>query len=263
MKNLLIYISPTGSFDNPRADLASNDVPSLVKVQIENSLELGWKKEDILLVTNFEYKYGEIEATVIKDVEFFDRKPQASKINAIIKLFEMGLIEDKELYWFHDFDAFQLETISQEEINLKDDQIGLTDYGGGKYFGGIDRWSTGVIFFRAGAKDIFDGLKEIYYQKKIDEEEALHLLIDKNPNLNKRVIKVNNTYNFIGYKLKAAYKKSTRPLKVVHFHPLTGKRRLGGIGSESALRFFKGENPLQTPLLTDRIIRILKYHRIG
>jgi hypothetical protein len=263
MKNLLIYISPTGSFDNPRSDLASNDVPTLVKVQIENSLELGWKKEDILLVTNFEYKYGDIEALVLKDVEFFDRKPQASKINAIIKMFEHGLIEEKELYWFHDFDAFQLEKISEVEINLKDDQIGLTDYGGGKYFGGIDRWSTGVIFFRSGAKDIFDGLKEIYYQKKIDEEEALHLLIDKESNLKKRVIKVNNTYNFIGYKLESVYKKSIQPLKVVHFHPLTGKRRLGGIGSESALRFFKGENPLQTPLLTDRLIRILKYHRIG
>jgi hypothetical protein len=56
MKNLLIYISPTGSFDNPRADLASNDVPVLVKVQIENSLELGWKPEDIILVTKLEYQ---------------------------------------------------------------------------------------------------------------------------------------------------------------------------------------------------------------
>ncbi len=263
MKNLLIYISPTGSFDNPRADLASNDVPSLVKVQIENSLELGWKKADILLVTNFAYKYGDIEALVLNDADFFDRKPQASKINAIIKLFEHNLIEDNELYWFHDFDAFQLEKFSETDINLNDDQIGLTDYGGGKYFGGIDRWSTGVIFFRAGSKDIFEGLKEIYYQKKIDEEEALHLLIDKEPPLNKRVKKVNNTYNFIGYKLESVYKKSIKPIKVVHFHPLTGKRRLGGVGEESALRFFKGENPLQTPLLTDRLIRILKYHRIG
>jgi hypothetical protein len=186
MKNLLIYISPTGSFDNPRADLASNDVPVLVKVQIENSLELGWKPEDIILVTNFEYQYAGIKAVVLTGVDFFDRKPQASKINAIIKLFETGLIEDHELYWFHDFDAFQLEQITEEEIDLKPDQIGLTDYGGGKYFGGIDRWSTGVIFFRSGTKDIFEGLKEIYYQKKIDEEEALHLLIDKESNLKKR-----------------------------------------------------------------------------
>jgi hypothetical protein len=81
--------------------------------------------------------------------------------------------------------------------------------------------------------------------------------------MNKRVKKVDNTYNFIGYKLESVYKKSIKPIKVVHFHPLTGKRRLGGVGEESALRFFKGENPLQTSLLTDRIIRILKYHRIG
>ena len=88
MKNLMIYVSPTGSFDNPRPDLTSNDAGQLAKVQFENSLALGWKKEDILLFTNFDFQYGEMKANVLKDVEFFERKPQVSKINAIIKLFE-------------------------------------------------------------------------------------------------------------------------------------------------------------------------------
>ena len=81
MNNLLIYISPTGSFDNDRPDLASNDAGQLVKVQIENSLALGWKPEDIMLITNFDYLYGDIKAIVLKDVGFFERKPQATKIN--------------------------------------------------------------------------------------------------------------------------------------------------------------------------------------
>lgn len=263
MKNLLIYISPTGSFDNDRSDLASNDAGPLAKVQIENSLALGWKKEDILLVTNFDYQYAGVKALVLTDVEFFDRKPQASKINAIIKLFEHGLIENNELYWFHDFDAFQLEVINEAEIELDENEIGLTDYGGGKYFGPEQRWSTGIIFFKAGSKDIFEKMKQIYYEKRIDEEKALHVLTSREPKIKDRVQKVNNSYNFIGYNLQSVYQRSIKPLKVIHFHPLTGKKRLGGVGVESALRFFKGENQLNKALMTPRLVKLLKYHRIG
>jgi len=258
----MIYISPTGSFDNPRSDLASNDAGPLVKVQIDNSLALGWKKEDILLITNFDYQYGVVKATILKDVAFFERKPQVSKINAIIKLFENGMIKKREMYWFHDLDAFQLQPITEDEIGISDNEIALTDFGGGKYFGGEDRWSGGVIFFKSGAKDILDRIKELAYRKRIDEEEAIGLLVINDPKIRKRVKKINNSYNFIGYKLASVYKKSIKPLKVVHFHPLVGKKRLGGIGEENALRFFKGENPLNTPLVTNRLVKILKYHRI-
>jgi hypothetical protein len=50
MKNLLIYISPEHKF-LPEYD-------KLVRIQIDNSLELGWKKEDIMLVTNFIFEYN-------------------------------------------------------------------------------------------------------------------------------------------------------------------------------------------------------------
>ena len=79
----MIYISPTGSFNNPRPDLTSNDAEPLVKVQIENSLALGWKKEDILLFTNFDFEYGVIKANVLKDVvqEFLWLKPELKNKN--------------------------------------------------------------------------------------------------------------------------------------------------------------------------------------
>ena len=156
MKNLLIYISPTGTFDNPRPDLTSNDAGQLVKVQIENSLALGWKKEDLLLVTNFDYQYGEVKAIVLKDVEFFERKPQASKINAIIKMFEHGMIKDGEMYWFHDIDAYQLEPITEAEIDLSRANIALADYGGVK-FREVDRWNTASIFLKQVRKIFFRG----------------------------------------------------------------------------------------------------------
>ena len=167
----MIYISPTGSFNNPRADLTDNDAGQLVKVQIENSFELGWKKEDIILATNFNFEYGGIKSMVLTDVDFFDRKPQASKINAILKLFEGGLIDSKELYWFHDFDAYQLEPFTESELALKNDEMGVADYNGRK-FGGVNRWNTASMFFRIDSHDIFQKMKDLVYKKRIDEEDA-------------------------------------------------------------------------------------------
>ena len=263
MKNLLIYISPTGSFDNPRPDLADNDAAALVKIQIENSLLLGWKTQDIVLVTNFRYKYGGVEALMLRGVEFFERKPQVSKINAIVKLFEKGYIKGDETYWFHDLDAFQLQPIQMNEINIDADQIAMTDFGGAKHFGGEDRWSGGIIYFKSGSYDIFQSMQKLCYEKQIDEEEAVGLTVINNPNFRRRIIKLNNSYNFIGYNLESVYAKSIKPLKVVHFHPRTGKKRFGGVGTESALRFFKGENSLNTPLITDNLLKLFEYHRIA
>ena len=259
MKNLLIYISPTGSFDNPRTDLASNDAGPLAKVQIENSLQLGWKPEDILLVTNFPFQYGKIKALEITDVEFFDRKPQVSKINAIIKLIENGIITGNELYWFHDFDAFQQEWITDEEITVNEGELGVTEYGG-LYFAGQKRISTGVLYFRASTLALLCSIKEKAYELKIDEEEALGLLMKESTDVKKQVVILNHTYNFIGYSLSSTYKKTRKPIKVVHFHPLVGKRKLH---TDNALRFFRGDNPLKIPLVSDKVVKLLKYHRLA
>lgn len=262
MKNIMAYISPTKSFDNPRKDLASNDAGQCAKVQIENSRALGWKKHDIMIATNFPFKYGDFSTTVLKNVEFFERKPQVSKINAIVKLFENKMIQKNELYWFHDLDAFQLEPIRESDIDIAENQIALTEYGG-LYFRGKPRWSTGTIFFKSGSKDIFEKIKDIAYKKRVDEEEALTLLTESDKTIKQRVKKIDYTYNFIGYNLQTYYYKAIRPLKVAHFHPMVGKSKLFGVGKQNALRFFQGENPLSTPLITERVAKLLKYHRMG
>lgn len=253
MKNLLIYISPTGSFDNPRPDLKSNDAGPLVKVQIENSLALGWKEEDILLYTNFDFKYGVVKANVLKDVEFFELIPQASKINAIIKLFEKGLINDNELYWFHDLDAFQLYPITESELELGKADMALTDYGFSR------RWNTGSIFFKKSSKDIFYRIKEVMYSESVDEETALCMLTVDSISIRERVKRINNTYNFVPYGFNTGYKMAIKPIKVVHFHPLLG---IPHTKIKSSVEFFKGENDLHIPLITERLVKILRYHRI-
>ncbi len=252
MKNILIFISPTKSFDNPRHDLI-NDASLSVKVQIENSLELGWAKEDILLFTNFNYEYAGIKATVLEDVSFFERKPQASKINAIIKLFEDGTIKNNEIYWFHDLDAFQVCSIKELEIDLGTYDLALSDYGVAA------RWSTGVIYFKQSAKDVFYKIKDVMYEKNIDEERALTHLTRTDEEINKRVKKIDKSFNFTPRCLKSMYATILKPIRVLHFHPL-GEVWRGD--ARKSFNFFKGDNPLQIQLIPDMLLKIFRYHRI-
>jgi hypothetical protein len=231
MKNLMIYISPTGSFNNP-TPLATNDGKVLVKVQIDNSLELGWKVEDILLVTNFDFQYRSVKAAVFKDIEYFEPYPKASKINAIIKLFEEGLINDRELYWFHDLDAFELTPIKESEVR---NQIELADLGLSAYDDynlspaeiKNKKWNTGSMFLKSSAKDIFSIIRDIMYDHEPQEEKALTEITTNDSKIRKRIKQLDDTYNFVAplaFYYGMAHKPS-RSIKVLHYHPASNLQK--------------------------------------
>ena len=274
MKNLLIYISPTKDFTHKNWE---NENEILVKLQIDNSLDLGWRREDILLVTNFPYQYNGVNAWVIGDENYCDFCPPASKINAIISLFKMGLIGD-DLYWFHDFDAFQQESIVEKELNLEVADMGLTPYGN------ISRWSTGIIFFKKESMDIFNWIREIVYKYETDEERAAWALtghdVKRSPNshdiikgysskdipgienINKRVKKMNLTYNFSirNRSVRMCYGLSGKPLKIIHFHPFD--KRLGDLGKTPLEVCMYGQNKMDKVLMSEGLIKIFKKYGI-
>ena len=192
MKNLLIYINPSHDF--------GEEEKITVKIQIDNSLDLGWKKEDILLVTNFPYEYRGIKALIVGDENYCVSIPATSKINTIVDLFMIqNLIDmfkintiidlfDKkiiskphseekgELYWYHDLDVFQNFEFTEQEIEseLGKAELGLTDKGR------MPRWNSGTLFFRESAVDIFNQIKEIAYKYGVTDEDALMVLYTNN-----------------------------------------------------------------------------------
>jgi hypothetical protein len=180
MKQLFIYINPLHKFANPDWQ---DEPDTLVKVQIDNSLALGWKREDIVLVTNFEYEYNGVKSIVIGDENYCDfSSGTPSKILAILTLFDMGLIGD-DLYFFHDFDCFQLVPFTKEELNIPFGSIGITNYGYKKETNiTLKRWSTGTIIFDKGCRDIFQWIRDSVYKYRANEEVSLlvmtrHLII--------------------------------------------------------------------------------------
>lgn len=241
MKNLLIYINPKG-FD-PESE-------KLTKIQIDNSLELGWDPKDIILVTNFPYDYRSVKATIVKEGGCFcPYNIYSSKFTTIVHLFDIGFIED-HLYWCHDLDAYQLEPISEEELGLENLDAGFTDYGRKPY------WQMGCFFFKKTAESIFrdivtrmaSGLDE--QRRPKTEEVIMNYLTDNNiNNVNSRIKRLNITYNFNMRRVDYCYQIANKPLKVLHFHPNNP------LLNTLAIAMY-GKNRIKKPLMNERLIKI-------
>ena len=156
LKNLMICLNAEKKF--------SNKTESLVKMQIDNSFELGWKKEDIILVTNFPYDYRGVETMVI-DV--------SSRTDAIISLLEQGVVQEAELWWFHDLDVFQLHPMDSSQIDLEDTMAGFTD-------DGPHGFNIGSFFFRKDANKVFEWMRNRACRRGTDEATALASLAAEN-----------------------------------------------------------------------------------
>jgi len=271
MKNILIYVNPKKQFDK--------ETKVTIKIQIDNSLELGWNKNNIILVTNFPYEYRGIKALVVNDKNFYTDIPISTKTNVITALFKQHFFKDNELYWVHDLDAFQLEPILGEDIEMQmgNADLALTDYGR------MIRWSTGSIFFKKSAEDIFDLVKNVKYYYKITEENALMVVTTNNvywaklpskligdrffsakmpANMHRRVKKLNKTYNFSWMNLRGCYAIADKPLKVIHFHPIKSVHNVRVAKPDMLDFFIRGKNKMNIQLISDRLLKIFKNYGI-
>lgn len=222
MKSLLIYISP--GFDKEHEELT--------KIQIDNSLELGWKPEDIILATNFDWEYRGVKALVLKgDFNALDGN-RSSKIPVINRLFDMGKIRDGDTVWFHDHDAFQLEPMEDLKLYPKVAAFTLDQRSGG--------WNAGSFFFTRGAADMFQKIYDTMMERGTNEQDALTYLWEQD--FSRDYIIMNDTFNLGIYHTPNVYDK---PLMVAHFHP----------HKERHLNLFR-------ELLPDRLLAIFKTYGI-
>lgn len=251
MKNLMIYINPSRLFTNTDW---GNETDTLVKIQIDNSIALGWKREDIMLVTNFLYEYNGVKSILVGDENYCTHSSGTpSKILTILTLFEMGLIGE-DIYWFHDFDCFQLEPITKEELGIKKGQIGITNYGHRRWDKIIlERWSTGTIFFDDKTRDIFQWIKDSMYKYMSNEEVALLVMTRHNDhNLLDRINKLNISYNLATRRrdIITCYNDAIKPLRIIHFHPTDIRSTSIGTPNIEAVK----------PFLPERLINLFKQH---
>jgi hypothetical protein len=238
IKNLLVYISPTKQFEG--------ECPLLAKVQIDNAISLGLQ-DDLMLVTNFPYEYNGVKSILVGDENWCECRPRSIKTSIIPKLIDLGILKEGEVYWNHDFDAYQVEPITVEELELDGVDVGFTDYGW------KERWCLGSDFIKVSAKDIFEWMRDLIYANK-EDETALGILTRRNThNINSRIKKLNITYQVGMRQVDYNYSIATKPIKVLHFHP--SRRGLLDI-------FMYGKSVVDKPLMTPRLINIFNKHGI-
>ena len=200
MKNLLTFANPVKEFLEPYA--------TFVQMQIDNSFEMGWDAEDILLATNFPYAYRGVKAVVLNDNTYCKHRKRASKINMICELLRQGILN--ETAWFHDFDAWQAEPLLDVLVGR---DAAFTDYGTN------EMWNTGSFFFKPAALDIFERIREVMNHRKTNEEIAL-LRITEAGEFSGRWCKLNGTYNHGRMReTNKTYAEAEKPIRVFHFDP--------------------------------------------
>jgi len=258
MKNLFIYITPEKTFEH------DEELSKLVKISIENSNFFGL---DTVLVTNFDYEYHGVRATIVPDECFSSFKPTTTKLKTIIYMIENGMI-DNDWYWFHDLDAFQLEYITLNEVlhELDGRNIGMTDYGRSSINRGRDkRWSTGTIFFNKDCKDFLDKWWQVTKLYKVNEEVSLLEMLKKEryKKYRDQITKIDITYNLGTRKrdVKYVYDMAKKPLKVVHFHP-HDKRKLSLEDGDNLDVCMYGKSRIGKPLMTPHLIHLFNKHGI-
>ena len=208
MKNVMIY---NRIDEKPRW---SNDILiNSFKAQIDNSLDRGWKKEDIILGTNFDFEHKGI-----KNIELFDictENPFCNKFYGILELMKSGVLNDD--IWFHDQDAWQLH----DDLNFPtfDGEIGGCTY----VF--TPEWNTCSLFFKKTSIDIVDYIVDFmkmnleYLQNVQSDENIISFLRNNDNEIKEYLTDINNQYNVGRTKMEHRYNASNKPIYVGGFVP--------------------------------------------
>jgi len=244
MKNIMVHINPEHKF----SFRFEKDSDILVRIQIDNALELGWDKKDIILLTNFTYEYRGVCSRVVSDENFCTFRPLSSKTVTIANALESTMLGD-DLHWVHDFDAFQIAPFPNIGKEMDGFDAGFTDYGWSQ------KWCMGSYFYYPSARGLFSQIKGIIYAQKLEDERALVKIGREIPG----VKRLNITYNFGMRHIKDNWEKADKPLKVVHFHPWYKDSRL----PDTTLNMFMyGKNELGRPLMSERLISLFRNYGI-
>lgn len=176
----------------------------LLKAQIDNILDCGWKSEDIVLVANVDYEYLKVNAIKTK---LNDTCATGSKMFALEFLLENGL-SNGDTIWSKDLDVWPNYWF--EEPDIKD--VGITTYSSTKLNGGS-------VFWKPSAFDIVKHVIEEINKGEEKEEPTLNRLL-KSKQYAERTTVLNTTYNVgcSGFFPRAFM--ADKPIKVCHLNPL-------------------------------------------
>ena len=202
MKNVIVANFRPTKCENSAKQHKRDKLETELKAQIENSFELGWGRDDLIVVTNFSFVFRNVGAVRF---DLNENCLTGSKLFALRELFRHEMI--REDVWIHDLDAWQV--VPFEFPDIKD--IGLAEYSRPKFNGGS-------VFCKPSARDIVFDLCSFLEENELGREEPTlqEFLRGKYKD---RTTVVDHTYNVGCSGFIERWERSEKPIKVAHFHP--------------------------------------------
>ena len=238
MKNVIIFQDFVFShLDLPERHAALYDTSkeSLFKyfrAQIDNSLELGWNANDIIIGTNLDFEYKDVQIIRLEHECKFNK--YFNKQFGICEILEKELIT--EPFWFHDFDDWALQYF---EFPTFAGDIGLCKYIQGS------QWNTGSIFVKPESVDIWRLFVDFMIENKdhpdVDnkgDENIVNLVHALYPEIQSRFSLLNNKYNVGCTNFEDRYSSAKLPICVAAFKP----------GDPNEVKKFMSKNLLSTEI---------------
>ena len=182
----------------------TGNIEVLLKAQIHNCIEVGWKPDNIILLSNFVFEYMKVKTRLAKLNDFCWT---GSKLFALKWYMEKEKVKD--IIWAKDLDCWQNIWFDCPKF---DGDVGASQYSNPKFNGGS-------IFWKSQAKDIIDEVLSIITTNKAVNEEPTLNKVFKSKEYKDRVSVLNYTYNVWCSGFVPRYERSKKPIHVCHFHP--------------------------------------------
>lgn len=157
--------------------------------QVDNSIAMGWNPSDIVICTNLDFSYKDVQIIQLSDLCQYNK--YFNKQYGIAELLRKELIT--EPFWFHDFDDWQLAPFDFPEF--------AGDIGMCKYIN-FTQWNTGSIFIKPSSIDIWELIVEFMKLnasnpdlEQVGDENIVNFIYQQYPEIRSRFTELDTMFN--------------------------------------------------------------------
>ena len=189
---------------------SNTELFELFKIQIDNSLYYGWKPEDIILGTNFDFEYKGITAYHLSDICTFNIFN--NKWYGMLELMKANVLNDD--FWFHDQDNWQINKFEFPEFH---GEVAACTYVR------TPEWNTGSVFVKRTAIEILEYIVESMKMNPIQyqSDENWIAFLRGQSDISSFLSTINTEY-CVGYTfLEDRLRTANLPIKIIGYMPDT------------------------------------------
>ena len=221
MKQVIIYNQLDVEYHGGKR-YVNEELFRFLQCQIDISLHLGWKPEDIILGTNFDFEYRGVKNHHLTNICTW------SGFNnfwfGALELLQNGVITDN--FWLHDHDSWPIRKFDFPEYN--------GEIAGCEYIG-TEQWNCGSIYCKKSCTDTLEYIVDTLMLNKeviVSSDEIIISHLRAYSPIKNKLTSINTTYNVGVTHGPLRLAAASKPVNVLSFNPGidAGRKRLMDTG---------------------------------